>query len=457
MRTIKIGLALVGLLVGAGFATGKEVTQYFVSFGTMGVWGVLVAAITTAGAAIVAMTAGSFFLAEEHSSVFNRISHPIISKVMDAGATVTQFAIGFIMIAGAGAVVEQQWGIQPWIGALSLTIIIALVGLLDVDRVSTIIGGATPLIVVVIFIVFVWVLLNKPDGSFTELAAIGAQNESPVQPWWLSALNYTGMTLATGISMILVIGGDSANMQTAIRGGLLGGLIYSTMVVVEVIMLLLAAPLVLGSDVPILALTTHIAPWFSHFASVVVVFMVFNTALGMFYALGRRMTAKKPEAYRPVYLLGVLVGFGVSFVGFGDLVSVVFPILGWIGMVIVGALILWRFKTASRIEAEGEARSRIWKFATAPAKASTRDLRRIATLIRGTAPDSERFREKLQDELEQQHEGEGEGEYEDSPEAAQHQEMLNKLEEYDARYASQKAAAASDQAPVDAANAPKQS
>src|SRR5699024_7384471 len=83
--------------------------------------------------------------------------------------------------------------------------------------------------------------------------------------------------------------------------------------------------------------------------------------------------------------------------------------------------------------------------------------RRIATLIRGTAPDNERFREKLQDELEQQHEGEGEGEYEDSPEAAQHQEMLDKLEEYDARYASQKAAAASDQAPVDAANAPKQS
>lgn len=51
----------------------------------------------------------------------------------------------------------------------------------------------------------------------------------------------------------------------------------------------------------------------------------------------------------------------------------------------------------------------------------------------------------------------GEGEYEDSPETAQHQEMLDKLEEYDARYASQTAAAASDQAHVDAANAPKQS
>lgn len=452
MKTMKIGLALVGLLVGAGFATGKEVTQYFVSFGTMGVWGVIIAAITTAGAAIVAMTAGSFFLAEEHSTVFNRISHPIISKVMDAGATITQFAIGFIMIAGAGAVVEQQWGIKPWIGSLTLTIIIALVGLLDVDRVSTVIGVATPLIIVVIFVVFVWVLFNKPDGSFAELAAIGAQNESPVRPWWLSALNYTGMTLATGISMMLVIGGDSANMQSATRGGLIGGLIYSTMVILEVVMLMLAAPMVLGSDVPILALTTHIAPWFSHFASIVVVFMIFNTALGMFYALGRRLTANKPTSYRPVFLASVAVGFGVSFVGFGDLVSVVFPILGWIGMVIIGALILWRFKTASRIQEEGKTRSRVWKIAMAPATASSRDLRRIAMMIGGAAPDNERFREKLQDELEEQHDGDED--YEDSPEAAEHQELIEKLEKIDEQHSAKEGSEA-DQAAGAAEDASK--
>lgn len=33
MRSMKIALAFVGLLVGAGFATGKEVIQYFISFG----------------------------------------------------------------------------------------------------------------------------------------------------------------------------------------------------------------------------------------------------------------------------------------------------------------------------------------------------------------------------------------------------------------------------------------
>lgn len=38
-KTVTIALAFVGLLVGAGFASGQEVVQYFISFGTMGLWG----------------------------------------------------------------------------------------------------------------------------------------------------------------------------------------------------------------------------------------------------------------------------------------------------------------------------------------------------------------------------------------------------------------------------------
>lgn len=391
MNALKTGLALVGLLVGAGFATGKEVTQYLVSFGMLGIPGVIAAAIITSFAAMVAMTAGSYFLAEEHSSVFDKIAHPIISKIMDYGATITQFSIGFIMIAGAGATMNEQFGIPTWIGAIILAVLVAVAGMLDVNKVSMVIGAATPLIIVVLFALFGWILLNKPDGSFTELANIATQNDSPVRPWWLSSLNYAGMTLATGISMILVIGGDSTNLRNATRGGLIGGIIFSVLVIIETVTLLLAAPLVLGSDVPNLTLAREVGPVFSTVVSIVVLLMVFNTALGMFYALGRRLTAKKPKLYRPVFLGGIGVGFALSFAGFGALTAIIFPILGYIGIVIGVALILWRFKSASRIEREGQTRSRIWKIVMAPAAASSRDSRRIVQLIRGSAPDNTRM------------------------------------------------------------------
>ena len=42
-QSLKIGSAFVGLIVGAGFASGQEVMQYFTSFG---IWGTVGAIIT---------------------------------------------------------------------------------------------------------------------------------------------------------------------------------------------------------------------------------------------------------------------------------------------------------------------------------------------------------------------------------------------------------------------------
>ncbi|MDN6510804.1 MAG: hypothetical protein L0K56_08885, partial [Corynebacterium sp.] len=51
---LKISMAFLGLLVGAGFATGLEVIQYFASFGLSGLWGAVLAGLgmTVAGAVI---------------------------------------------------------------------------------------------------------------------------------------------------------------------------------------------------------------------------------------------------------------------------------------------------------------------------------------------------------------------------------------------------------------------
>ena len=41
MRQFKIAMAFVGIIIGAGFASGQEMIQYFTSFGTWGIIGTL--------------------------------------------------------------------------------------------------------------------------------------------------------------------------------------------------------------------------------------------------------------------------------------------------------------------------------------------------------------------------------------------------------------------------------
>src|SRR5690625_3860436 len=123
-RALGISMAFVGVLVGAGFSSGQEAMQYFVSFGQMGLWGVVVAAALTTITGIAVLQLGSYFHAREHTAVYSSVSGPITSKILDIGTLVTLFSIGFVMFAGAGSNLSQQFeGLPLWVGALLMLVL----------------------------------------------------------------------------------------------------------------------------------------------------------------------------------------------------------------------------------------------------------------------------------------------------------------------------------------------
>lgn len=362
-RSLSIALAFVGLLVGAGFATGAEVIQYFVSFGAAGILGAIISGIIMAAAGAVIMGLGSFFIADEHNRVFRNVSHPVMSKILDIMVTVTLFAIGFVMLAGAGSNLEQQWGIPTWVGAGIMALLVMGTGLLDVDKVSAIISALTPLIIIAVVGVFIYTMGNLPDTGIDQLSEVAQESESPVSPWWLSAVNYNGLALILGVSMCLVIGGNHSDQKAAFRGGLMGGALYTVLLVMAVVVLFFNIEAVGKVDVPMLKLYDSISPVLSFIMALIIFAMIYNTAVGMFYALGRRLTADHPDRYRPVFLGVVLVGYAVSFIGFDALMTYVYPVLGYAGMVLVGLLVFWYVKHRREIAAEQERRERLRELA----------------------------------------------------------------------------------------------
>ena len=195
-RAVGISMAFVGVLVGAGFASGQEAMQYFVSFGKMGLWGVVVAAALTTITGIAVLQLGSYFHAREHTAVYTSVSGPITSKILDIGTLVTLFSIGFVMFAGAGSNLSQQFeGLPLWVGALLMLVLVLATGLLDVDKVTTVIGTITPFIIVLIVGVSSYALMTN-DLDLTTAHDYAVNNvDGPMPLWWLSAINYTGMNM----------------------------------------------------------------------------------------------------------------------------------------------------------------------------------------------------------------------------------------------------------------------
>lgn len=356
-NAVLISFAFIGTVVGAGFASGQEALLYFSSFGTQGIWGAVLGSALMLIAGVTILQLGSFFQAKEHMEVLGSISSKVTSRILDIATIVTLFSIGFVMFAGAGANLNQQFGLPVWVGAVLMLALTIGFGMLDVDRVTASIGFLTPFLLGFVVIGCGWTLVNAhPDWSALNAAA--AQVDTTLPNWWISALNYTGLNVMCVASMALVIGGNQLDTRAAGLGGFFGGLGYLVMLMLLAVSLLVKIDVVAGNDMPLLSLITDLNPILGTIMAVVIFGMIFATSLGMFFALGKRLSRGHEERFRTIYIAACLIGFVLSFVGFQNLVSVVYPVLGYLGLLLIAVVTLAWLRGVPKLRKEGDRRRR---------------------------------------------------------------------------------------------------
>ena len=79
---------------------------------------------------------GSYYRSDDHSVVLAEISHPVIYRILDIALIITCFLFGFVMTAGAGANLNQQFGFPIWVGAFLCTALTIFVSFLDFKKSS---------------------------------------------------------------------------------------------------------------------------------------------------------------------------------------------------------------------------------------------------------------------------------------------------------------------------------
>ncbi|WJY89369.1 hypothetical protein CCONF_04090 [Corynebacterium confusum] len=79
-KALMLGMAYFNCTVGAGFASGQEMLQYYADFGWWGVIGAIIALVLMPLAAMIAMQYGSYFQATSHDRVFSSVSGKFLAR-----------------------------------------------------------------------------------------------------------------------------------------------------------------------------------------------------------------------------------------------------------------------------------------------------------------------------------------------------------------------------------------
>lgn len=401
-RVVTTALAVVGLMVGAGFASGREVIQYYVSFGQRGLIGAILAAVLFAIMSGVVLQLGSYFRAKEHSEVFNAVTAPVLSRLLDIFINFTLFCTGFVMIAGAGSNLAQQFNTPVWVGSAILCALVIACGFLDVPKVTSVIGAATPFIIVFIVVAATYTIWTAPE-TISQLDATAAAIPSTLPHWTISFINYVAMGFALAVSMAIVMGGAELYPRTAGIGGLLGGGIYGALLVLSAFSLFYGVREVADAPMPMLALVNTISPTAGIAMALIIFAMIFNTAIGMYYALASRIAKGNETKFRRSIIVLALAGFVLSFFGFKTLVGYLFPIIGYVGILLSIIIVLGWYRARATIALEIARRLHIrdllWRKFDRKQRFSKRDQRRLDHAIRSSNITDDELRDDFQSEV----------------------------------------------------------
>ncbi|PTI44500.1 hypothetical protein [Staphylococcus succinus] len=347
-RILLIASAFIGVIVGAGFASGQEVLQYFTSFGLMGTIGAIITTALFAYVGMMLVWLGSKSKTDSHKEVIHQITGAstfgkLLGWIIDLVIIFTLFGVGVVMIAGAGSNLNQQFGLPPIIGTLLMTVLIILAGMLKVEGVVKVIGNITPFLIIFILVISFYSFLST-DTPISQLNDLSNAKPSSLPNWFVAGINYASFNTAVGASMAIVMGGSEKNTKVAATGGLVGGIALGVMIVLSHLAIFKQIDVVGDMEMPMLGIVNHISPILGIIMAIVIFGMIFNTGLGMFYAFATRFTVVDTVRFKIFYTGAVIIGLLLSFVGFTDLVAIFYPLIGYLGLVLILVLFYAPFK-----------------------------------------------------------------------------------------------------------------
>jgi len=330
----RIAMAYVGTVVGAGFATGQEIIQFFTCYGYYSFWAILISVILFIAVGRRIMLCGRKLNAQSYGSVTSYLFGNTASFVNIYLGITFIFVCG-AMFAGAGALFKEQIGIPYIIGAFITALLALLVTIKGVKGILAVNSVIVPCLIAFSLFVFINAVSGdrKPVDYFVGY------------PLNIPALLKTGITYASfnlilSIGVLAPLGAEVYDIRALTLGSFLGGGILGLLLAMGNYALLCRVPEVFYSEVPQMVIVNQIGGFFVYAFMLVVWAEIFTTAIGNLFAI---YTIIKENYYVSSYLpaaAAAAAGLIICLFGFSNIVSWFYPILGMIGFILSAFILI---------------------------------------------------------------------------------------------------------------------
>lgn len=351
LSVLKYAGAFVAFEIGSGFATGQEILQFYTAYGFWSLGAMAISTILFAWVASLMMKAGYAYRKRAETRPYNVMCGKYLGPIYEWFVTVYLLAVMAVMLSGAGATINEYYGVDHYIGSLGMAVLVFAAFAMGLSKLIDIVGLMGPAIIG--FSIFVAIRAIIPEiGSFhaseVDISVLSDMKVSSY--WWVSGILYVSYNVVSSVAFLMAIGKGSRSMKEARMGGIVGGVLLMITVVFMNFALMLNLDEIEGSVVPTLRMAKEISPVVGAIFVIVMICGIFSTAAPMLWTVCSKLADQGSKASLVIAFLVCADALILGQLPFDQLVGAVYPLTGYLGIIMM-IVMAYRFgyRTSNRL------------------------------------------------------------------------------------------------------------
>lgn len=335
MKYFKVVFAIIATLIGAGFASGQEICNFFYVYGIKGLAGLVVCSTL-------------------FSLIIYRVFEIINSRSIENYKELVLFLVGkhgfimniivnlfllitfFIMIAGFGAFFAQEVGISTYIGSGILACLCFFTFISNTDGVLKVNSMLVPILI--LFIVLIG-FINITNLDKDCLIYLSNTNNLKLFDWLLSSILYTSYNSILLIPMLVTLKQYINNKTSTLAVAIFSGLILLLLAILIFFMLTKSDINVNKLQMPVIYVIRKFYRSFIHIYAFIILSSIYTTAISIWISFLKNISNTLRSNYPLIVLIMCITGLGISGFGFSNLVIKLYPFFGYLGLIQIAFLI----------------------------------------------------------------------------------------------------------------------
>lgn len=318
---LQISAVFIGTIVGAGLASGQEISQFFTVYGYKSFLGILICCIIYIIMGYIVIQLSLKYKLTSYDGLISLVSPGFLGQVTNLFTTIFLISTSAVILAGSGSLLNQYFNVSKWVGIIIMIFISVIILLRGTKGLIEINSFIVPSLIIVIVTIFILYVSFYKDINVSYLKNISAYKHN----WLLSSLIYGGFNILCCCGVLVPLSTEIRNKKTLILGVALGSIGLTILSFLINALLILNIPYIFKYEIPLLYIANRFGNIIQIMLLIIIWLEMFSTEVSNIYSVSKNLEELFNISYKKAIILIIVISIPISQIGFVKLISILYP------------------------------------------------------------------------------------------------------------------------------------